>query len=237
MQVGISDLAIFARKFDHTNLKPTSGISEIEQLCNEAAKYNFAAVCIAPRWVTDSAKFLFSLGAISVHVCTVVGFPHGNATSKGKAFETAHAIAEGASEIDMVISIGDLKDGNERVVEHDIAAVVESAHSHQAIVKVILETAYLDKDEIVLGCQLAASAGADFVKTSSGFGPGSAKVDVVQLMRETVGETVRVKAAGGIKTLTDARTMLDAGASRLGCSSSLQIMEELRGELAADPHV
>lgn len=231
-----NDLVAFARKLDHTNLKPTTGRSEIEQICNEAAEYGFGAVCITPRWVATAAELLPSLGGNSVRVCTVVGFPHGNTTGEGKAFETTHAIASGASEIDMVISIGDLKDGNEYAVERDIAAVVEAAHSRQAIVKVILETAYLDKDEIVVGCRLAVRAGADFVKTSTGFGPGGADAEVVRLMRETVGEQVGVKAAGGIKTLADAQTMLNAGASRLGCSSSVQIMEELKSELAADSH-
>ncbi len=231
-----NDLGTFALRFDHTNLKPTSGRTEIEQLCEEAAECGFAAVCITPRWVKTAAELLSGLGGNSVRVCTVVGFPHGNTTGEGKAFETTHAIGSGASEIDMVISIGDLKDGNEYAVERDIAAVVEAAHSRQAIVKVILETAYLDKDEIVVGCRLAVRAGADFVKTSTGFGPGGADAEVVRLMRATVGEQVGVKAAGGIKTLADAQTMLNAGASRLGCSSSVQIMEELRCELAADSH-
>jgi deoxyribose-phosphate aldolase len=231
------DIGAFARNFDHTNLKPTSGKREIEQLCKEAAEHRFAAVCIAPRWVAISANLLSGLGANSVRVCTVVGFPHGNTTSEGKAFETTHAIAGGASEIDMVISIGDLKDRNERAVEHDIAAVVEAARLRQAIVKVILETAYLEKDEIVLGCGLAVRAGADFVKTSTGFGSGGADVDIVRLMRETVGDTVGVKAAGGVRTLSDARRMLNAGATRLGCSSSVQIMHELGDEVATEPHV
>lgn len=227
-------ISAFALRFDHTNLNPTSVRNEIERLCKDAAEYGFAAVCIAPRWVKTAAELLSRLGPNSVHVCTVVGFPHGNTTSDGKAFETTHAIDNGASEIDMVISIGDLKDGNESAVEHDIAAVVVAAHSRQAIVKVILETAYLDEDEIVVGCRLAVRAGADFVKTSTGFGPGGADASVVRLMRETVGEQVGVKAAGGIKTLADARTMLSAGASRLGCSSSMEIIEELRSELAVE---
>ncbi len=228
------DISAFALRFDHTNLNPTSGRNEIEQLCKEAAEYGFGAVCIAPCWVKTAAELLSRLGPNSVHVCTVVGFPHGNTTSEGKAFETTHAIDNGASEIDMVISIGDLKGGNESAVEHDIAAVVGAAHSRQAIVKVILETAYLDEKEIVFGCERAVLAGADFVKTSTGFGPGGADASVVRLMRETVGEQVGVKAAGGIKTLADARTMLSAGASRLGCSSSVEIMEELRSELAVE---
>ncbi len=230
------DLAAFALVFDHTNLKPTSGRSEIEQLCKEAAENSFGTVCVAPRWVATAAELLSSLGTGSVRVCTVVGFPHGNTTSEDKTFQTTQAIASGASEIDMVISIGDLKDGAEIAVEHDITAVVEAAHSHQAIVKVILETAYLDKDEIVVGCRLAVRAGADFVKTSTGFGPGGADAEVVRFMRNAVGESVGVKAAGGIKTLAVAQTMLDAGASRLGCSSSVEIMEELRSLLAAESH-
>ena len=226
-------LEAFALKFDHTNLNPTCGKSEIEQLCKEASENGFGAVCIAPRWVATAAELLSSLGADSVQVCTVVGFPHGNTTSEGKAFEAAQAIANGASEIDMVISIGDLKDGKESDVEHDISAVVDAAHSHEAIVKVILETAFLNNDEIVSGCRLAVNAGADFVKTSTGFGPGGADVEVVRLMRETVGEHVGVKAAGGIKTLADSRMMIKAGATRLGCSSSVEILEELRRESVA----
>ena len=225
------ELAAFARYFDHTDLKPTSGKNRIEQLCKDAANHGFATVCIAPRWVATAAKSLSGNGAKSVSVCTVVGFPHGNNTTEGKVFEATHAIANGASEIDMVISIGDLKDDNQSIVEYDIRAVVDAAHASQAMVKVILETAYLDENEIMVGCHLAAQAGADFVKTSTGFGPSGADLEVVRLMRKTVGNALGVKAAGGVRTLADAQGMIDAGATRLGCSSSTQIMAELRNVL------
>lgn len=231
-----NDPATFALWFDHTNLKPISGQDEIKLLCKEAAQYEFRSVCLAPRWVLTAKDLLTSLGANSVRVCTVVGFPHGNTTTAAKAYESAQAADQGATEIDMVVSIGDLIDGENGTVAQDIGDVVEASHSRHAIVKVILETAYLNEDQIVTGCQLAVNAGADFVKTSTGFGPGGADLDIVRLMRGTVGDNVGVKAAGGIKTLSDARAMLDAGASRLGCSSSVQIMEELRSETAIDPN-
>ena len=223
------NVAEIAGRLDHTNLRPTSGKRDIEQLCKEAAKYAFGAVCVAPRWVKTAVDFLSAQGADSVNICTVIGFPHGNTTTEGKAFEATKALEIGASEIDMVLSIGDLIAGNRSYVEDDIATVAEVVHSRESILKVILETAYLSKDEIVLGCELAVRSGANFVKSSTGFGPGGADLEVISLMRETVGDKVGVKAAGGIKTLANARAMLDAGASRLGCSSSVEIMKELMG--------
>jgi deoxyribose-phosphate aldolase len=223
-------LADFALWFDHTNLKPTAANNEILKLCEEAARYEFCAVCIAPRWVEFAAQTLSRLEGTAVQVCTVVGFPHGNTTTIQKAFETKEAISDGATEIDMVISVGDLKEGNYRYVAGDIGAVVDAAKSGGATVKVILETGYLETDQIVKGCELASKAGADFVKTSTGFGPAGANPEVVRLMRRTVGEALGVKAAGGIKSLSDARVMLEAGASRLGCSSSVAIIEQFRSE-------
>lgn len=220
--------ARFARFFDHTNLKPESGAHEIEQLAKEAAASGFAAVCVAPRWVAYSAELLLTLKENRCAVCAVVGFPHGNSTTETKVFEARDAIRRGATEVDMVISIGDLKNRNRDMVRNDIRAVVEEAHSQKAISKVILETGYLERDEVILGCELTVQAGADFVKTSTGFGPSGADVDTVQLMRKTVGKDIGVKAAGGIRTLADAVRMIDAGASRLGCSSSVQIMEEYK---------
>lgn len=220
----------FARWFDHTNLKPTASSSEILKLCEEGAKHSFCTVCIAPRWVKFATDTLTEFSARTVHICTVVGFPHGNTTTAAKAFETTEAIRDGASEIDMVISIGDLRDGRHQYVRQDIAAVVEAAQSRGAIVKVILETAYLEPDEVVAGCEISANAGADFVKTSTGFASSGATPEVVSLMRRTVGNDLGVKAAGGIRTLEDARMMLEAGATRLGCSSSVAIMEEILSE-------
>lgn len=228
----LAKVAEFAAKFDHTNLHPTSGKDDIANLCNEATKYGFATVCIAPRWVPLAAELLSRQPGNTVRVCTVVGFPHGNITTEGKVFEATHAIATGASEIDMVISLGDLKDRSQEVVEQDIAAVVDAAHEHEAIVKVILETAYLKNDEITLGCQLSVKARADYVKTSTGFGPKGADINTVRLMRQTVPDAVGVKAAGGIRTFADARSMLDAGVSRIGSSSTVQIINEFINRLA-----
>ena len=219
----------FARRFDHTNLKPVSTEADIVTLCEEAVAYNFAAVCIAPRWVEVAASML---GKSNVNVCTVVGFPHGNTTTKTKTMEAAEALGAGANEIDMVMSIGDFKAGAFDIVERDIASVVSAAHGASAIVKVILETGYLDDAEIATACDIAVHAGADFVKSSTGFGPSGASPEVIRLMRETVGAEVGVKAAGGIRTLDDAKAMLRAGASRLGCSGSVKIIEELALEKA-----
>ena len=219
-----------ARLFDHTNLKPDCGLTQIQTLCQEAADHEFAAVCVAPRWVVVAADILSKQGAGTVAVCTVVGFPHGNTTTKAKVLETQVAARAGAREIDMVISIGDLKDGNDGYVEEDISEVVQAARSENAITKVILETAYLEKHEIVKACKLAVRAGAEFVKTSTGFAPSGANADVVRLMRDTVGDSVGVKAAGGIRTLADVQTMVGAGADRLGCSSSVQIVHEFGHE-------
>jgi len=220
------ELTDFSTKFDHTNLKPTSGKNDISRLCKEAVEYGFAAVCVAPRWVAYAAKRLSGKTANAVRICTVVGFPHGNTTTEDKKLEAVHAIENGASEIDMVISIGDLRDGNKKIVEYDIATVVEAVHDRSGIVKVILETAFLEDREITLGCKLSVQAGADYVKTSTGFGPKGADARIVRLMRQTVGDAVGVKAAGGIRTLADVRSMLDAGASRIGCSSSPEIVRE-----------
>lgn len=167
-----------------------------------------------------------------MQVCTVVGFPHGNTTTEAKAFEAACAADAGATEIDMVISIGDLKAGNLDVVSRDVAAVVEAASERAAIVKAILETGFLSREEIVSACRLAVRAGAKYVKTSTGFGPKGAEPEVVQLMRRTVGADVGVKASGGIRTLAAARRMLESGASRLGSSSSVAILDELLSELS-----
>lgn len=226
MSSEMSNSKTFARYFDHTNLKPWSGWKDIDTLCTQAAQYGFATVCVAPRWVESASAALVDAKPHEVKVCTVVGFPLGYATSETKAFETRNAIDHGAREIDMVISIGDLIDDRQDAVERDIAAVVDAAQSEECLVKVILETHHLTDDQIELGCVLAMRAGADYVKTSTGFAPSGARPEIVRLMRKTVGDSIGVKAAHGIATLAHARAMLDAGASRLGCSSSVSIVQE-----------
>jgi len=213
-----------ASKIDHTNLKPTAQKSDIFSLCEEAAEYGFSSVCVASRWVATAHK---ELASTDVKVCSVVGFPHGNSSTHAKVSETMQALRDGAVEIDMVMSVGDMKAGNFEGVHNDILEVSKVVKQHAGCLKVILETGYLDDDEVVKACIIAVKAGVDFVKTSTGFGPSGADPETVALMRKTVGEQVGVKAAGGIKTLADAQKMLNAGASRLGCSSSVDLINEL----------
>jgi deoxyribose-phosphate aldolase len=211
------------RFIDHTLLKPEATTAQIKKLCDEASRHQFAAVCINPTHVKLAAQLLQNSG---VKVCTVVGFPLGATTNAVKVFETEQVIADGATEVDMVINIGALKEGNDTLVEQDIAAVVKAAHQRGAICKVIIETALLTDAEKERACHLAEQAGADFVKTSTGFSGGGATVSDVSLMRRAVGPQVQVKAAGGIKTLADAQKMVAAGASRLGASAGVQIAQE-----------
>ncbi len=208
-----------ARLIDHTLLKPDATEADIVKLCREARQFSFASVCINPSYVPLAAK---QLEGSPVKVCTVIGFPLGATTPTTKAIETRDAIANGANEIDMVINVGALKSGNDDLVRRDIEAVVGAAKG-QALVKVILETALLSKEEIVKACLLAKMAGADFVKTSTGFGPGGAKVEDVALMRKTVGSAMGVKASGGIRDLETAQAMVNAGATRIGASASVAI--------------
>ncbi len=212
-----------AKFIDHTLLKPEATPADICNLCDEAKEYHFAAVCVNPVFVEQCAQ---ALRDTDVAVCTVVGFPLGTHTTGTKVFETRVAIADGATEIDMVINIGALKAGQDDVVRRDIRGVVETAHCEEAIVKVIIETALLTDDEKVRACQLAKEAGADFVKTSTGFGPGGATVQDVALMRQTVGSKMGVKAAGGIRTYAQAQAMIDAGATRIGASAGVKIVRE-----------
>ncbi|MDT8306716.1 MAG: deoxyribose-phosphate aldolase [Anaerolineae bacterium] len=212
-----------ARLIDHTALKPQTTQREIIQLCEEARAHGFAAVCVNPSYVKLAASLLQDSG---VEVATVVGFPLGATTSAVKAYETAETIRDGATEIDMVLDIGALKSGNYQHVLDDIAAVVRAAHGGGAIVKVIIEAALLTDDEKATACQLSVAAGADFVKTSTGFGPGGATIDDVALMRATVGPDVGVKAAGGIRNYDDALRMVEAGANRLGASAGVAIVEQ-----------
>lgn len=218
--------AKIAAMIDHTLLKATATEEQIRQLCAEAIEFRFAAVCVNPAWVPLCAELL---AGSPVRVCTVIGFPLGATLSAVKAFEAEQCIASGAQEVDMVISIGALKAGQFRVVQDDIAAVVKVAHSLEASVKVIIETAYLSAEEKVEACRLARTAGADYVKTSTGFGPAGATVADVALMRETVGPVMGIKAAGGIKTADDLLAMIAAGATRIGTSSGVKIISELQG--------
>jgi deoxyribose-phosphate aldolase len=211
------------RLIDHTLLKPDASQDQIAQLCYEARTHQFASVCINPAHVRLAAQLLKGSG---VPVCTVVGFPLGATPPNVKAYETQQAVRDGAAEIDMVINIGALKSRDYKAVYEDIGAVVNTAHAHNALVKVIIEAALLDDEEKVIACQLAKTAGADFVKTSTGFGPGGATAADVALMRRVVGPAVGVKAAGGVRSLADAQAMIAAGATRIGASAGVAIVKE-----------
>jgi deoxyribose-phosphate aldolase len=226
-QAAASGAAGIAAYIDHTLLRPDATRGEIEQLCDEARSFGFASVCVNPAWVRDCA---FRLNGSPVRVCTVVGFPLGATLPDVKAYETRRAIFDGATEIDMVINVGALKSGDEQTVSRDIAAVVEAAHEACAIVKVIIETALLTDDDKVRACLIAREAGADFVKTSTGFSKGGATVADIELMRQTVGAQLGVKAAGGVRDLAAAREMIAAGATRIGASAGVLIVREARGE-------
>jgi len=205
---------------DHTLLKPDASQEQIETLIEEAKKYDFASVCVNPTWVSFAAQ---ALKTTDVKVCTVIGFPLGANTPELKAFETSDAIQNGANEVDMVINIGALKSRNFDLVERDIRAVVEAAKG--TLVKVIIETCLLTDDEKVKACQIAQKAGADFVKTSTGFSTGGATVADVALMCKTVGPDMGVKASGGARSYEDALAFIKAGATRIGASSGVAIME------------
>lgn len=209
-----------AQMIDHTLLRADAVKDEITKLTEEAIRYQFASVCVNPAWVEHCAE---QLAGTPVKVCTVIGFPLGASTTAVKAYETADAIANGADEIDMVINVGQLKAGNDDEVERDIAAVVTAA-AGKALVKVIIETCLLTEEEKVRACELAVKAGADFVKTSTGFSTGGATREDVALMRRTVGERAGVKASGGVRSLEDVNTMIEAGATRIGASSGVSIM-------------
>jgi deoxyribose-phosphate aldolase len=210
-----------AQYIDHTLLAPDATADDIDLLCTEAEQYGFASVCINPTWVRRAAK---NLRGTKVPVCTVIGFPLGATTTDIKATEARKALRDGAREIDMVINIGALKSGDHELVYSDIAKVVDAAHETGAICKVILETALLTDEEKVIASALAKRAKADFVKTSTGFGPGGATVYDVALMRETVGPDMGVKASGGVRTADDAEDMIAAGATRIGASAGVQIV-------------
>lgn len=213
------------RMIDHTILKADATEEDVLKVIEEAKKYHFYSVCINPTWVAFAAE---KLQSEPVAVCTVIGFPLGANTSEVKAYETTDAINNGADEVDMVINIGALKSGQFKKVQQDIEAVVNAAKD-KALVKVIIETALLTNEEIVKSCELAKAAGADFVKTSTGFSTGGAKAEDVRLMRETVGPNMGVKASGGIHTEAEAMAMVEAGATRLGTSASIAIVTGAQG--------
>lgn len=210
-----------AKMIDHTLLKPQATREDIARLASEARQYGFASVCVNPCWVPVAAQ---ELTGTEVKVCTVIGFPLGASSTQVKVFETQDAIDHGAAEIDMVIAIGRLKAGEDTAVESDICAVVEAARG-KALVKVIIETCLHTDDEKVRACMLAVRAGADFVKTSTGFSTGGARPEDVALMRKTVGKTAGVKASGGIRSKEDALRMVAAGADRLGTSAGVLIIQ------------
>ena len=214
-----------ARLIDHTLLKPDATQAQIAQLCHEARQYGFAAVCVNPTHVKLCADLL---KGTDVAVCTVVGFPLGATPPEVKAYEAQQAIDDGATEIDMVINIGALKGGEYDLVERDIAMVTRTCHNNGALCKVIIETALLTDEEKVKACELAKKAGADYVKTSTGFGPGGATVADVALMRRVVGPRMGVKAAGGIRSYAEAKGMVQAGATRIGASAGVKIVQEAK---------
>ena len=216
-----------ASMIDHTLLKPDATRPEIEALCREAADYSFASVCVNPTWVAECAK---RLQGTAVKVCSVVGFPLGATTPDTKHYETRRVIFDGAREIDMVINIGALKSGDLRLVERDIEAVTAPCREAGALSKVIIEAALLSDDEKVTACTLARAAGADYVKTSTGFGPGGATAADVALMRRVVGDQMGVKAAGGVRDLEGLKAMVAAGATRIGASAGVRIVQESRGQ-------
>jgi deoxyribose-phosphate aldolase len=216
-----------ASMIDHTLLKPEATRQNIEELCREAAQFKFATVCVNPTWVALCSRLLAGSG---VGVCSVVGFPLGATTADVKGYETQRAIFDGAREIDMVINVGALKSGDLRVVERDIEAVTTPCRACGALSKVIIEAALLTDDEKVTACTLAKAAGADYVKTSTGFGPGGATAADVALMRRAVGTEMGIKAAGGVRDLESLKAMVAAGATRVGASAGVRILQQARGE-------
>ena len=216
-----------AGTIDHTLLKADATRADIEKLCREAAEFKFATVCVNPVWVAEAARLLRGTG---VGVCSVVGFPLGATTADVKNYETRRAIFDGAAEIDMVINVGALKSGDLRTVERDIEAVVEPCRECGVTSKVIIEAALLSDEEKIAACTLSKAAGADFVKTSTGFGPGGATAADVALMRRVVGAEMGVKAAGGVRDLEGLKAMVAAGATRVGASAGVKIVQESKGQ-------
>jgi deoxyribose-phosphate aldolase len=212
-----------AKTIDHSILKPDFTYSDVEAGAALALKFNTASYCIRPMDVAAAAK---ALAGSTVNVCTVIGFPHGSTTSATKVFETNDAIANGATEIDMVLNVSALLSGDFDYVEKDIRGVVEAAHSKGASVKVIFETAFLNDEQIIKACELTESAGADYVKTSTGFASEGATTHNVALMKKTVGDRLKVKSSGGVRTLDQLIDYMDLGVTRSGCSATAQVLEE-----------
>jgi deoxyribose-phosphate aldolase len=214
--------AQLASYIDHTLLKQDATVAQIEKLCEEAAQYHFASVCVNAAYVPLCVNLLKGSG---VKVCCVAGFPLGATLTSVKAYEATQVTAAGAGEVDMVLNIGALKSGNLTLVKDDVSAVVKAAHANNALVKVIIETCLLTDEEKVKACHICKEAGADFVKTSTGFSTAGATVEDVALMRKTVGPDMGVKAAGGVRTRDDVLAMIKAGATRIGTSGGVKIME------------
>lgn len=212
-----------ARMVDHTILKPEATPAEIDKLCEEAIEYGFASVCVNPGYVALAKE---RLGNTAVKVCTVIGFPLGATTTGSKVHEAEEAISNGAQEVDMVINVGRLKSGDLGFVEDDIRAVVDAAHKHSTVAKVIIETCLLTDTEKEVACRTAKKAGADFVKTSTGFSKGGATPADVALMRRVVGPSMGIKASGGVRSYADAVLMIENGATRIGTSSGVKIVQE-----------
>ena len=220
-----------AGMIDHTLLKPDATKREIETLCREAKEFGFASVCVNPTWVATCARLV---RGSSVAVCSVVGFPLGATTADTKQYQTRRAIFDGAREIDMVINVGALKSGDLHLVESDIRAVTSACRETNVLSKVIIETALLSDEEKVTACTLAKAAAADFVKTSTGFGPGGATAEDVALMRRIVGEDMGIKASGGVRTLEGVKAMVAAGATRIGASAGVRIVQQSQGQQPAE---
>jgi deoxyribose-phosphate aldolase len=231
LAAGSSYSKALARRIDHTLLKADATQEQVEKLCGEARQHGFATVCVNPYWVDLCARLL---AGSETAVCTVAGFPLGATPPEVKAFEAVRVVDDGATEVDMVMNVGALKSRDHRLVARDVAGVVDACHPQGARVKVIIEAALLTDEEKVKACVLARAAGADYVKTSTGFGPGGATAADVALMRRVVGPGMGVKAAGGVRDLQGAKAMLEAGADRIGASVGVKIVEESLGVSAAD---
>jgi deoxyribose-phosphate aldolase len=223
--VELPTVPALARLIDHAVLRPTQTERDVVDACTIARRERIASVCVKPFYVPDCARLLKDSGVLT---STVIGFPHGGQSAEVKVTTSLNALRDGAAELDMVINIGALIEKDYAQVEKEIASVVGVGHANEALVKVILECGYLDDAQKAIAAQIAVAAGADFVKTSTGFGPEGATVEDVRLLRQVVGDAVGVKAAGGIRTLDDALAMIEAGASRLGTSSTAQILGDLR---------
>jgi deoxyribose-phosphate aldolase len=215
-----------ASYIDHTLLKPEASREQILTVCREAVEYSFKSVCVNPLWVSTVRTAVKGSGVLT---CSVIGFPLGATTTESKVFEARGAVADGADEIDMVINMAAARAGEKDVLVADILAVADAVHEQGAILKVIIETAMLSDEQKVLACEAAVEAGADFVKTCTGFNGGGATVEDVALMRRTVGPDIGVKASGGVRSLEDARAMIDAGATRIGASSGVAIVKGEQG--------